>query len=340
MGGCWPAKGYRGGRSLSFALCIALFFEISGCGLWRGSIAEARENHPSRDAEGVYAVSDVSMQELAGETILDPGATPEFVRLLLEVAAEEIGNGEGPRGYTKYGDWAGNPYAEWCAEFVCWCVDQVDQRYGARLLRNVYPFYTGQNTGRDWFITRGRFVYRKGHCPGWGYQWLLGEDALMKKNDYIPRPGDLVFFSYNAAGDTEHVAIVEYCAMDGAGDVLIHVIEGNNPSRVQRNTFRLNNSQVLGFGACQDVVGTTMRGGNRGDKVRWLQESLHELGYLDARHITGTYGSHTKSAVAAFQRTLADKTANGIADIITQNSLRAVLYEKEYNSPDTWLVDE
>jgi len=303
-------------------------------------LAETQEDSTGRGTDGTYAVSDVSHEKLEGEPLLAPGEAPEFVRLLLEVAAEEIGNGEGPRGYTKYGAWAGDPYAEWCAEFVCWCVDQVDQRYGTQLLRNIYPYYTSQNTGRDWFIARGRFVYRKGNCPGWGYQWLLGEDKLMKKNDYVPRPGDLIFFSYNAAGDTEHVAIVEYCSVDSAGDVVIHVIEGNNPSKVQRNAFRLGNSQILGFGACQDVVGTTMRNGNRGDKVRWLQEGLHGLGYLDARHITGTYGGHTKSAVAAFQQTIEGKYINGIADIKTQNALRAALYEKEFNSPDTWLVEE
>jgi len=330
----------QGRRGLSFALCITLLIGIAGSSLWNGVLAEIQDNHPGRGKDGAYATSDVSQKDLVEGTPLDAGETPEFVRLLLQVAAEEIGYGEGSRGYTKYGAWAGDPYAEWCAEFVCWCVDQVDQRYGTQLLRNIYPYYTGQNTGRDWFITRGRFVYRKGHCPGWGYQWLLGEDKLMKKNDYIPRPGDLVFFSYNAAGDTEHVAIVEYCALDSAGNILIHVIEGNNPSKVQRNAFRLDNSQILGFGACQDVAGTTMRGGNRGDKVRWLQEGLHELGYLDVRHINGVYVGHTKSAVAAYQQTIQDKTVNGIADMITQNALRAALYEKAINSPDAWLVEE
>ncbi len=108
-------------------------------------------------------------------------------------------------------------------------MDQTDQRFGYALLNDVYPNYGGQNTGRDWFIARGRFVYRKGNCPDWGYQWLKGSDHLLTKNEYVPHPGDLVFFSYNQAGDTEHVALVEYCACDADGNVNIHVIEGNNP---------------------------------------------------------------------------------------------------------------
>ena len=40
--------------------------------------------------------------------------------------------------------------------------------------------------------------------------------------------------------------------------MIVHVIEGNNPSSVQRNSYYLANSQVLGFGLCDDAVDTTM----------------------------------------------------------------------------------
>jgi hypothetical protein len=245
-------------------------------------------------------------------TVIDTGESPEFVSQLLSVAAGELGYTEGTNNYSKYGVWSGDPNAAWCAEFVCWCVDQTDQRYGYSLLNSVYPNYGGQNTGRDWFIARGRFVYRKGNCPDWGYQWLKGSDHLMKKNEYVPHPGDLIFFSYNQAGDTEHVALVEYCTRDAESNVTVHVIEGNNPSAVQRNTYALNNSQVLGFGTCEDVADTTMRYGCAGDKVLTLQQWLTELGYLDEKDETGTYGSNTKAAVTAYQKTM--------------------------DSPDTWLV--
>ena len=216
----------------------------------------------------------------------------------------------------------------------------MDQRYGTNLLGVVYPNYSGQNTGRDWFIERGRFVYRKGNCPDWGYQWLLGSDHLLQKNEYIPRAGDLVFFSYNEAGDTEHVALVEYCTRDAEGNVIIHVIEGNNPSSVQRNSYSLNNSQVLGFGACEDVVGTTMRYGNRGDKVLWLQQALHTLGYLEEKHLTGAFGGNTRRAVMDFQAGMEGKTVNGLADRETQQAIAAALAEMAYNDPNSWLVTD
>ena len=267
--------------------------------------------------------------------------TPDFARDLLALAAQEIGYVEGANNFSKYGEWSGDPNAAWCAEFICWCVDQLDQQQGTQLLDTVYPNYSGQNTGRDWFIRRGRFVYRKGNCPDWGYQWLKGSDHYLRKNEYIPQPGDLMFFSYNEAGDTEHVALVESTSADEYGQVLIHVIEGNNPDRVQRNTYPLDDSQVLGFGLCQDLADTTMRFGNEGDKVLALQQTLCRLGFLKERHMTGVYGSNTRKAVSDFQQAfLPQRTASGIADRETQQAMEAELIRALDEAPETWLVQD
>lgn len=278
-------------------------------------------------------------EAVAQDEVVD-AQSPAFVEFLLEIARGELGYTEGPNNYTKYGEWSGDAHAEWCAEFVCWCVNEVDRTYLTELLDVVYPSYSGQNTGRDWFIARGRFVYRKGNCPDWGYQWLKGADHFLQQNEYIPNPGDLVFFSYNEAGDTEHVAIVEYCTRDEAGNVTVHVIEGNNPSSVARNSYALSNSQILGFGACQDVVDTTMRYGNTGDKVLLLQQKLNALGYLDERHLTGTFGSNTRAAVMAYQAGMEGQTVNGLADRTTQQAIDADYQAYLFASPESWLVTE
>lgn len=319
-------------RLLTFALVLIL--------IALPMLARAETAQPTADAteDQRLVQSDVETDASKGETVIDPGETPDFVKSLLQIAIAELGYTEGPNNLTKYGEWSGDPNAAWCAEFICWCADQADQRYGQNLLNVVYPNYSGQNTGRDWFITKGRFVYRKGNCPQWGYQWLKGCDHLMKKNDYIPRPGDLVFFSYNEAGDTEHVALVEYSARAADGRVIVHVIEGNNPSSVQRNSYYLNNSQVLGFGTCEDVADTTMRSGNSGDKVLALQKNLVALGFLEEKHETGTYGSNTKAAVMAYQKNMEGKAVTGIADRETQQAIEAAIRQLEYDSPDTWLV--
>ena len=264
---------------------------------------------------------------------------PDYVEHLLTVASGEVGYTE-DHGYTKYGTWAGDPAAQWCAEFQCWCVDQVDQRWGTSLLRNIYPYYTSSNTGRSWFIREGRYVVRKGPVENWGYQWLKGKDRYVRSGDYIPQPGDWVFFSWSGGSDTEHVALVEYCTRDTRTNaVTVHVIEGNNPSSVARNTYELTSNSILGYGAVHDVAEITMRFGNEGVKVRLLQEKLAYLGFLEADHATGHYGDSTVEAVRAYQSARGLR-ANGIANMETQR-----LLEKEYtrlyeNDPEVWSVSD
>ena len=276
---------------------------------------------------------------LAEEEKLPPAyPVPDYVEHLLQVASEEVGYVE-DHGRTKYGAWAGDPAAQWCAEFLCWCVDQVDQRWETDLLRSVYPFYTSSNTGRDWFIRAGRYVVRKGRVDGWGYEWLKGESSFLKSGDYIPQPGDWVFFS-SGGPDTQHVAMVEFCTRDTVTDeVLIHVIEGNNPSAVARNTYNLNSQSILGYGTVHDVADITMAFGNQGEKVRQLQEKLAYLGFLDPSLVSGRYGDSTVDAVRDYQ-TYAGLRQNGIANINTQLKLNEEYAARYQNDPAIWTVTD
>ena len=280
-------------------------------------------------------------QALAAEERIKPvQPVPWAVQRLLEVAAGEVGYAEGEHGRTKYGEWAGDPYCQWCAEFLCWCVDQTDQRYGTSLLNQTYPLYSGSNTGRSWFITAGRYIIRKGPVEEWGYEWLKGHSSFIRSGDYIPQPGDWVFFTWTSDEDTDHVAIVEYCTRDEEGNVTIHVIEGNKPSSVARDVYDLNYSRILGYGTVRDLADITMQFGNTGEKVRQLQEKLIFMGYLDPMYETGHFGNATTEAVRAFQ---ADRglRASGIANITMQLKLDEEVEWKAEHDPEIWtVVDE
>ena len=275
------------------------------------------------------------------EQRLEPAEkVPDYVQWLLEVADGEVGYREGDHGWSKYGDWAGDPYAQWCAEFLSWCVDQVDQRHGTHLLNRVYPHYSGQNTGRAWFIRAGRFVVRKGEVDGWGYEWLKGHDAFIRTGDYIPQPGDYVFFTWTSGVDTDHVALVEYCSRTPEGKTMIHVIEGNNPVGVARNVYSLYDTQILGYGTVHDMADITMRFGNSGEKVRALQESLAYLGFLESRFVTGDFGNATVTAVRDFQNAHRLRP-NAIANLETQRLIREEVARKLDQDPTAWtVVDE
>lgn len=282
----------------------------------------------------------LSLPALSEEEVIPPQwPVPDYVVRLLEVAAEEVGYTEGDHGWSKYGDWAGDPYCQWCAEFQCWCVDQVDRRFGTSLLRNVYPLYSGSNEGRSWFIRAGRYVIRRGPVDGWGYEWLKGSSSFIRSGDYIPQPGDWVFFTWTSDEDTDHVALVEYCTRDTeTGSIQVHVIEGNKPSSVARDTYDLNYSRILGYGTVHDVADITMSAGNRGEKVRQLQDKLAYLGYLDPQDISGTFGRATTEALHAFQRQYG--LPAGVANMATQQKLDEAWQEKYENDPATWTVTE
>ena len=273
----------------------------------------------------------------ASDAIRPQWPVPEYVTRLLDVARGEIGYKEGSHGYSKYGEYWGDGYAQWCAEFLCWCVDQVDKTHGTALLKNVYPLYSGQNTGMRWFIKEGRWVARNGNLEEWGYQWFKGEDEFITAGEYIPQPGDWVFFSWTSDGNTSHVAMVEYATQDQNGDVTIHCIEGNNPDRVARVTYSTADKKILGYGTVHDVADWTMRFGNTGKKVTELQEKLVYLGWLSADNVTGHFGVNTQDAITRFQ-TAHNLKVLGIANIETQTLINRLYDEKKYADPDAWVV--
>lgn len=273
------------------------------------------------------------------EIIRPKWPTPDYVTLLLDTARAEIGYKEGAHGYSKYGDYWGDPQAQWCAEFLCWCVDQVDKNHGTQLLKVVYPLYSGQNTGKNWFIKQGRYITRNGNLTDWGYQWYKGADDFLTFDPYIPQPGDWVFFTWTSDENTGHVAMVEYCTRDAKGNVSVHVIEGNNPVAVARNVYSLNDKKILGYGTVHDVADWTMRHGNSGAKVTELQEKMIYLGLLPEGSATGYYGSDTVSAIQSYQARHGLKEY-GIANIETQRLLNAEYEAKRFSDPSAWTVAE
>ncbi len=259
------------------------------------------------------------------------------IRQLLTIAQGEIGYTE-QGGVTKYGIWAGDPQAQWCAEFLCWVVDQADKRQGTSLLNSVYPYYSSSNTGRDWFLSQGRYIARSGFVTSWGTQWYKGAKASMEKNSYIPQPGDWVFFSYTASGDTSHVAMVENCYHGADGQTIVQVIEGNNPEAVARAQYSLTDWRIQGYGTVRDLADIVLRMGARGEKVRALQQTLADITLLGDGEVTGFYNQRTSDAVKAFQHEMGMQTT-GIANQPTQLRLQDYYTQYKARHPEFWTVD-
>lgn len=246
---------------------------------------------------------------------LTASAEPQL--LLLKVAQEELGYVEGPLpDESKYGEWFAHGRVAWCAEFLTWCVDQVDQRYGLSLMENVYPRYGGPSTGAPFFMQKGRFISDNGKLPTKEKQWLIGSDHYLKANEYVPYVGDYIwFYYYNRTVGTDHVAIVEGVSAEPDGSVLVHVIEGNNPDRVQRATYALTDTCIYGFGTPVKRAYSNLRLYNQNDDVLALQALMVAHGYYAMEE--GREGYFTEALVDAVkkaQRELGLK-ATGIVDM-------------------------
>ena len=275
--------------------------------------------------------------EQPGETALTPTAdwvppdlsaltadsAPEL--LLLKVAQGELGYVEGPlTDESKYGEWFCNGRCAWCAEFVTWCVDQVDQRYGLNLLENLYPRYGGPSTGVPFFIEKGRFISDNGKLPTNEKQWIIGSDHYLAANEYIPHVGDYIwFYYYNRTVGTDHVAIVEGVSVEENGAVTVHVIEGNNPDRVQRAVYDLADQRVYGFGTPVKRAYCNLRLYNRGEDVLSLQQALADQGYYEME--PGQAGYFTEAVVDAVKQVQRDLNlkATGIVDLATRTAMEA-----------------
>lgn len=162
------------------------------------------------------------------------------VSKLLEIAIAELGYCEkasnsqlddktanaGSNNYTKYardlhnaGYYQANKngYA-WCDMFVDWC---------------FYKLAGGK--------TKGEYLECQTGLYGAGCEWSSRCYRNAGRFDKNPKPGDQIFFG--KTGAEEHTGIVEKVA-----NGMVHTIEGNSSNKVQRRSYALTNSRIVGYG--------------------------------------------------------------------------------------------
>lgn len=249
---------------------------------------------------------------LALALVLAGGAALADLRAdrLLAVAVSELGYTATKGGYSKYGEWGGKAYGEWCSEFTSWCVSRADEFYGSTMLGNDYPLQTSCDEGAAWFRERGRYVSVSGEVKGCGEQFYLSDGAGVAQRPYVPQPGDLIYIEWYKYNRLDHVGIVEYVTQDASGAYTVHTIEGNNhilgpePTVVARYSYALNDPSIRGYGTLrEDLTGVELTMGSSGEWVVYYQKTLRDLGYYDG-DCAGKYG---KATVEATKRYQADK---------------------------------
>ena len=163
--------------------------------------------------------------------------TGDYRADLLAIAETQLGYRESTRnfiideagfvkGYTRYGEWYGIPYGDWCAMFVSFCL-----RYAE--VPN-FPYNCG--------------------CTTWINALSAEEYGLYEKaGEYEPQPGDIIFFDFDGDLASDHVGIVsELIEETETEKAKLRTIEGNAADMVCSVTYEADSAVILGFGRLPD----------------------------------------------------------------------------------------
>jgi len=166
---------------------------------------------------------------------LDEGMT--FAEKLLAVAKSQQGYRESNenfilrdgavQGWSYYGGWYGAPYDEWCAMFVSYCL-------------------VNAGIGQD-YLPHG------GNCNRWKAD--LGTRYIDDEDEYIPEPGDIIFFHHNRVSKDpnypNHIGIVtDY---DAEGDI-VYTVEGNSGKSVRARQYERAANVIVGYASLRDCM--------------------------------------------------------------------------------------
>ena len=166
-------------------------------------------------------------------TLRDVQLTGDMKNDVIAIARTQLGyrpdqtafvlDGYGRHFYTRYGEWYGAPYAEWCVMFISFCL------YYANVPASVIPKNSGCVPLMDYFKQSGAY-----HEASSGY---------------VPGKADIIFMDYAGKGVPTHAGIVT-----SASDDSVCTVEGNTSQGVAEKTYTVGDPQVMGYGSFQTVL--------------------------------------------------------------------------------------
>ena len=198
-------------------------------------VSDAMGASKSRSFEVPVAVRKVDSESDWKKDFRSVELTGDWREDLLAIASTQVGYKENRRNfiidnegkkqcYTRYGDWYGSSYADWCAMFVSFCLNY------AGISENDFPY--------------------EANCAKWK-KLLQWKGAYQDdEHEYEPKPGDLIFI--NSQSDYEkthklenkplHVGIVEKVTENK-----VYTIEGNRDAAVCRQEYERSSNVIVGY---------------------------------------------------------------------------------------------
>lgn len=181
--------------------------------------------------------ADIEYASTWERTIQNVELTGVWADDLLAIARTQLGYQESTQNYqvqedgttmngiTRYGQWYGDAYGDWCAMFVSWCLNY------AEISNNYLPYNSG--------------------CQRW-VEALTGLGFYEPSGNYSPAAGDIIFYDFEEDGvrdgRSDHVGIVSEISIDeGSQKTIVHTIEGNWGNAVCTQRYRLDSDDILGY---------------------------------------------------------------------------------------------
>lgn len=201
-------------------------------------------------------------------------------------------SGSGSNNYTKYTWYFDNEYtdfyngkkqgASWCDIFADWCFVKT---YG---VDNAL-----------------RLLCQPAKSSGAGCLYSMRYYIKANRFFAFPEVGDQIFFGKK--GDisaSSHTGIVV-----NVDDNKVYTVEGNKNNKVTKCSYKRSDTTIIGYGRPaydpEPLPATypTLRKGDKGDDIKYVQASLITLGYdCGSYGVDGDFGSATLTAVKAFQK--------------------------------------
>ena len=170
------------------------------------------EEHVHTDA--CYIVADLIRENKADWEKTLPQTTGIYSSDLMNCAASQIGYAENSDGYTRYGDWYGNPTADWNVMFVSFCMHYVG------ISNDQIPSGSG--------------------C--WAWQVKLEESGLISDMSVMPMPGDILLTDNDGDGKCDRAGIIA-----DVTEGIISTIEGDVEGKVGTCTYSAEDSTIYGY---------------------------------------------------------------------------------------------
>lgn len=123
------------------------------------------------------------------------------------------------KGYTRYGQWADDPYGEWNTYFVEFCLHYTGIDAAS------FPRETAEKTWIE----------------------VLTEAGYFTEAEYSPKAGDLIFVEVSGA---EYVGVVSGVSSDG----YVTAIFGDYHNEVRKDTFSAGDFDIVGYAVMSDEI--------------------------------------------------------------------------------------